>query len=533
MIPRVVHRIWCGDNPVPEQYEAWWQGWQRQLPDYQFVTWTDREFASLKAVTAQIAVADSNAKKADIARYEIMRQHGGIYLDCDFMPVNHYDFAAEDADLVICHEKANETRLCSNGFFAAAPNHPLMNLAVSLVTGMNLNSTEIIGETGPGFFARLLTYGTYKRLPTPSFYPYLFNEPFSFVYSRNLERTFGIHVWFNSWFPVDLQIKKIYSMMLHGDLRETERLLGNLSDKSDMAGYVLDYIDRVRALRNSILDLSQTHMLRGLIGWKNTACFALFKMAYYLFTQASAAKEGGLVVWQIGAGDGLFDDALRAILINFDPVAVLLEPNPHLFRRLTANYANNRNMVLINAAYGPEKGRLRMNMVDPARAAGHGLPAAAAGASSIFADPRCFLGKLLAQDATRSATQSSFDTVDVDMVGFEQLCAASGGRMPDILVVDTEGMEVFTIATILNKGATPRIVYFDAEHLQDEEKTIIEARLADGWDLVDLGKYWAAYRKDFFQAFCRTMFVEHGEPTLFRNLTNMISREVPEVEAPL
>ena len=213
-IPKIVHRVWFGQNPIPAKYEAWWQAWQRQWPDHEFVTWTNSDIPKLPLVADKIAQGRNFAEKSDIARYEIIRQFGGVYLDCDIMPLYPLDIAGlgadlirnpielkdyEDQDGVLCHGIG-----CGNEFFAASPRHPALEQAVALLREtdfpQNPESIDTVKKTGPFFWGKVVQGQGYE-LPENAISPYFYEEPFSVLYERDISHAYGVHVWGNSWIP--------------------------------------------------------------------------------------------------------------------------------------------------------------------------------------------------------------------------------------------------------------------------------------------------------------------------------------------
>ena len=329
MIPKLVHRIWFGRNPIPEQYESWWNGWKRQYPDYEFITWTDRNIPELTAVHQRISDADSMAKKSDIARYEILNRCGGVYLDCDIMPVNRYEFATETDRLIVCHERENESHNCQNAFIAVCRNHPVMQLAVETVCTIPAYRGDIILETGPGFFRRLLDTTTFKMLPTDAFYPYLFNQPFSSIFLKDLSKTYGIHVWGNSWLSLDMKSRKLTSTLHNGDITDTMALMAGLPCDNGAKIVIEDYMSRLRSARKSIIDFARSELAQGGLHRGSNTLFDLFKTSYFLLK-----RNPNAFIWHIGPGDGIANNKLRPILVNFDPPAVIIEPSFYAYHRL-------------------------------------------------------------------------------------------------------------------------------------------------------------------------------------------------------
>ncbi|MDH4393601.1 MAG: glycosyltransferase [Aquabacterium sp.] len=98
------HRIWLGPRPMPQAYEDHWLSWQRQFPQARFTTWGNADIGQLTRTRHKIAEATTWAGKSDIARYEILHTHGGIYLDCDMQPYHWFDPAGFGDDLVVARD---------------------------------------------------------------------------------------------------------------------------------------------------------------------------------------------------------------------------------------------------------------------------------------------------------------------------------------------------------------------------------------------------------------------------------------------
>lgn len=87
MIPKTIHQIWIGRKPFPEVALPWRASITRHLPDWSYKLWTDSDLPGL-AENALCPAAMMNPKlgmgiRPDLMRYEILRQHGGLYLDHD------------------------------------------------------------------------------------------------------------------------------------------------------------------------------------------------------------------------------------------------------------------------------------------------------------------------------------------------------------------------------------------------------------------------------------------------------------------
>ncbi|MEM0949407.1 MAG: glycosyltransferase [Pseudomonadota bacterium] len=94
-VPKVVHQIWVG-GPHPETVEIWQEfaarhGWAHRL-------WREADLDALGVTTsaAYRAMADRGdfPGAVDVARYAILATEGGVYLDCDWLPVGDQPFEA-------------------------------------------------------------------------------------------------------------------------------------------------------------------------------------------------------------------------------------------------------------------------------------------------------------------------------------------------------------------------------------------------------------------------------------------------------
>ena len=84
MIPKKIHYIWFGNNPKSELVEKCIASWRKYLPDYEIIEWNEQNYDPGDCEYFQEAYkAKKWAFASDYARFDILHQHGGIYLDTD------------------------------------------------------------------------------------------------------------------------------------------------------------------------------------------------------------------------------------------------------------------------------------------------------------------------------------------------------------------------------------------------------------------------------------------------------------------
>ena len=107
MIPKIIHYCWLSDDPIPEQFIKYIEGWKSKLVDYEFIKWDFSVFDKLSS--NWVAEAFDNKKyafAADYIRLFAVYNYGGIYMDMDMELLkpfgelldNSYMFAYESPD---------------------------------------------------------------------------------------------------------------------------------------------------------------------------------------------------------------------------------------------------------------------------------------------------------------------------------------------------------------------------------------------------------------------------------------------------
>lgn len=84
-IPHIIHYCWFGKNPLPEEAKKCIDSWKTFCPEYEIKEWNESNYEiQNKCVYVQQAYdAEKWAFVSDYARFDIINQYGGIYLDTD------------------------------------------------------------------------------------------------------------------------------------------------------------------------------------------------------------------------------------------------------------------------------------------------------------------------------------------------------------------------------------------------------------------------------------------------------------------
>jgi len=178
MIPRVIHRIWLG-SAIPPEFERFGESWQRVNPTWTVRLWTEADLPELVNRdlwdrTPEIVPSRLVWRmRSNLARYEILWHHGGVYVDCDFEALKPLDPVI---DGMTCFAAEEQPGLIANGFMGATPGHPLIR---QLIDDAPESVRKRPGKpswktTGPAHLTRVAQArpGELSLVPTHLVYPY-------------------------------------------------------------------------------------------------------------------------------------------------------------------------------------------------------------------------------------------------------------------------------------------------------------------------------------------------------------------------
>jgi GR25 family glycosyltransferase involved in LPS biosynthesis len=202
LIPRIIHRIWVGPNPLPPDYQYYGETWKAHHPEWEHRLWTDSNLPpELYAFDALQNTTDVRSR-ADIIRYYLLFVYGGVYVDADFECL-----------------KSIEPLLVGLESFASKQDPSTLNIAILgsvpkqaffhktlyfLPQWMNLHEGRgAEHKTGPRFVTFLYSHfpAELSLLPTELFYPYHWGEVYRSE-ERSLQKfdskwpdAYAVHHW--------------------------------------------------------------------------------------------------------------------------------------------------------------------------------------------------------------------------------------------------------------------------------------------------------------------------------------------------
>ena len=154
---------------MPEAFDVYGQTWVQHHPEWDVRLWTDGDAGNVVAPSV-LGQARHLAEQANVLRYELLRQFGGIYVDTDVECLRPIDPLIQRVEAFAGRVRAQAVR---NAILRVVPHHPAFERAAQEVeqrVGAGLSSLE---ATAPKFLARLLADFPEVTIFDPEkFYPY-------------------------------------------------------------------------------------------------------------------------------------------------------------------------------------------------------------------------------------------------------------------------------------------------------------------------------------------------------------------------
>lgn len=133
VIPKIVHQIWVGPTEIPKHLKAYCRNTRRLFCDHQYRLWGNDNLPNLPEKCRKQVDRYKKLKKyalsADILRYFLLNEYGGIYLDVDFDCRRNFRRLLTKS--FFCVSPNARCRHVCNGVFACAPNNPILTALLS------------------------------------------------------------------------------------------------------------------------------------------------------------------------------------------------------------------------------------------------------------------------------------------------------------------------------------------------------------------------------------------------------------------
>jgi len=238
-IPKTIHQVWLGPNPMPDEFKRYSQQWKDCHPGWGWKLWSSE---NLPLLTNQDSFNKSLswAGKCDIVRLELIYQFGGIYVDQDFEcfksiePLINNDFA-----FIGMQTERDSSVKVINSILGAVPNYPplkkILNEIPDSVENMAVRGAG--DQTGPEFLVKFVSPTEWHMVEPGFLHPYSFFEKHR--EKESFPEAYGAHRWAESW----LKDAKLFNFIVpaHNQLNEIKNTIESVISQPDSLYVLIDW----------------------------------------------------------------------------------------------------------------------------------------------------------------------------------------------------------------------------------------------------------------------------------------------------
>ena len=131
MVPRIIHQIWLGADPLPADFAGFVQTWRDHHPGWEHRLWTEENIPADLRHRHALERIRHPVERSDVLRLELLHRLGGVYVDVDFECRSSLDRHIADARCFTALLKPTQRpQRVGNAFIGAVPGHPLLEAAL-------------------------------------------------------------------------------------------------------------------------------------------------------------------------------------------------------------------------------------------------------------------------------------------------------------------------------------------------------------------------------------------------------------------
>ena len=195
MIPKIIHQIWLGDKsemPVKLMKTV-----KDMHFDWKYILWTEENIGNLinqdkfKIINDyKKSIGNKFTNLANIIRYEMLFEYGGIYIDADSICNKPFNDLLNSEFFAAYENEVKKPGLIANGIIGSVPRHPILEKCIYEIKRMKnslLTKRPSFKTTGPVFFTRIIDeYGKENITIYPSwfFFPIHYS---GYIVNKNID----------------------------------------------------------------------------------------------------------------------------------------------------------------------------------------------------------------------------------------------------------------------------------------------------------------------------------------------------------
>lgn len=218
MIPKTIHYCWFGKGELPTLAQKCISSWKEHMPGYEIKEWNEDNFdVNMIQYTKDAYKNKKYAFVSDYARFYILQDHGGIYMDVDVELIKPLDDLLVDNKVILGFERIG--KVAPGLICASEPNTQFLEDMVETYKDIkflndngSLNLTTIVEYTSDYLRSKGLENRNEKQLISGvTIYPIDYFCPIDMTTNELIitDNTYSIHHFAASWISKWGKFKKV------------------------------------------------------------------------------------------------------------------------------------------------------------------------------------------------------------------------------------------------------------------------------------------------------------------------------------
>lgn len=178
MIPKFIHQVWIGPDPVPTD---WCDTWPEMHPSWGYRLWREEDIdrltwpAEARKVYDQYIADERYCGAVNVVRALILMLQGGVYIDADMVCIKTMDGAYFMDSKVWISQSPHDPARSQNAAMGCEPGNGVMQSYVGHLCEVGNDIHPSWQKTGAGLFDHVrnthFTRTTVTLVPSPAFHP--------------------------------------------------------------------------------------------------------------------------------------------------------------------------------------------------------------------------------------------------------------------------------------------------------------------------------------------------------------------------
>lgn len=213
LIPKIIHAVWVGNKELPEHSASYLNSWAEKHNYWERWIWSDQALNIEGWQTRDIGELDMSlgdlylnlklgVRKSNVARLEIIKKYGGVYIDCDIVCQKNIEYLIDGVDSFahkyFGHKYGKFEESINNAFFGATRENRFVDLNLYLINNQKSDYKNLDNRPfGPTTMTNVKKiHDVYSFEPwVASPYNWLQKEKSSLQYPE----AFCLHKWDKNW----------------------------------------------------------------------------------------------------------------------------------------------------------------------------------------------------------------------------------------------------------------------------------------------------------------------------------------------